>query len=123
VSLRNQLLFATAQAELNQKATRTLSLLAGILKQIPNDVIVEGHTDDVPVVAGPYRTNWELSVARASSVIDLLTREGISPTRLIASGYGPYHPLSQASGPEARARNRRVEVVILRTPRGSSDGE
>ena len=112
VRLRDRLLFNTASASLNAEAGKTLGLLARVLKQIPNDVLVEGHTDDVPIASGPYKTNWELSVARAASVIALLTRAGIPPARLIAAGYGPYHPLAGDAG--GRARNRRVEIVILR---------
>ena len=114
VRLRDQLLFGTASARPGPAAEKTLGLLAGILRQIPNDVLVEGHSDDVPVVSGPYKTNWELSVARSASVIGLLTRAGIPPARLIAAGYGPYHPLASGASPAARARNRRVEIVILR---------
>jgi chemotaxis protein MotB len=114
VRLRNQLIFNTASAGLNDEAGATLGLLAKTLRQIPNDVMVEGHTDDVPVVSGPYRTNWELSVARSASVIERLTREGIPPSRLIAAGYGPYHPLAANDARDGRARNRRVEIVILR---------
>lgn len=114
VRLRDQLLFRTAESRLSPDAEKTLGRLSEVLKQIPNEVIVEGHTDDVPVVSGPYRTNWELSVARASSVIEVLTRDGVSPSRLIASGYGPYHPLGPNGGAADRARNRRVEVVIVR---------
>jgi chemotaxis protein MotB len=113
VRLRDQVLFGTAQAGLNPSAEKSLGLLARVLKQIPNDVLVEGHTDDVPVVSGPYKTNWELSVARAATVIGFLTREGVPPARLIAAGYGPYHPLAPNEG-RGRARNRRVELVILR---------
>ena len=123
VSLRNQLLFGTAQADLNGAANRMLGHLTFVLKQIPNDVIIEGHTDDIPVTAGHYRTNWELSVARSASVIDLLTREGIAPARLIAAGYGPYHPLSANGTAEGRARNRRVEIVILRNARALNESE
>jgi chemotaxis protein MotB len=123
VSLRDQLIFGTARADLNAAANRTLRELTRVLKQIPNDVIVEGHTDDVPVVSGPYRTNWELSVARSASVIGLLVREGIPPARLIASGYGPFHPLAANATASGRALNRRVEIVILRAPRGSNEAE
>jgi chemotaxis protein MotB len=123
VSLRDRLIFGTARADLNAAANRTLRELTLVLKQIPNDVVVEGHTDDVKVVSGPYRTNWELSVARSASVIGLLAREGIAPSRLIASGYGPFHPLASNATAAGRALNRRVEIVILRTPRGSNDAE
>lgn len=121
VRLKDQLLFGSASAEPGASAGRTLGLLAAVLSRIPNDVLVEGHSDDVPVVSGPYRTNWELSVARSASVIGLLTRAGIAPARLIAAGYGPYHPLDPGKSPAARARNRRVEVVILRGERSADD--
>lgn len=123
VSLRSHLLFGTAQADLKEDTNRTLGLLVLVLKEIPNDVIVEGHTDDVPITAGPYRTNWELSVGRSSSVIDQLIREGIPPARLIAAGYGPYHPLAPNATAEGRARNRRVEIVILRNTRAANEAE
>jgi len=123
VSLRDGLIFGTARADLNAGANRTMRELTLVLKQIPNDIIVEGHTDDVPVKSGPYRTNWELSVARSASVIGLLVREGIAPSRLIAAGYGPFHPLAPNGTAAGRAHNRRVEIVILRTARGSNDAE
>lgn len=113
VRLRDGLLFPTSSAALDPRAAATLGELAAVLRQIPNDVLVEGHTDDVPVVSGPYRTNWELSVGRAASVIRLLTADGVPPARLIAAGYGPYHPLAPNDA-DGRPRNRRVEVVILR---------
>ena len=123
IGLRDRLIFDTARAGLNPAANRTLSELTLVLKKIPNDVIVEGHTDDVPVKSGPYRTNWELSVARSATVINLLAGEGIAPARLIAAGYGPFHPLAPNATASGRALNRRVEIVILRTPRGSNAAE
>ncbi|MDE2140963.1 MAG: OmpA family protein [Elusimicrobia bacterium] len=120
VRLRDQLLFPTSSSGLNARADATLGELASVLRQIPNDVLVEGHTDDVPIVSGPYRTNWELSVARAASVIAVLTKDGVPPARLIAAGYGPYHPLA-ANDAEGRARNRRVEIVILRGGGGADE--
>lgn len=113
VRLRDQILFETAHADLNPDAAKTLGLLARVLRPIPNDIIVEGHTDDIPIVGGPYKTNWELSVARSATVIGLLTREGVPPGRLIAAGYGPYHPLA-TNDVHSRARNRRVEIIIMR---------
>jgi len=114
VRLRDKVLFPSARAELSDGARASLSRLARVLREMPNEVIVEGHTDDVPIAAGPYRTNWALSVARAYSVIELLIAEGIPPARLIASGYGPHHPLAGNATPALRSRNRRVEIVILR---------
>ena len=122
VRLRDQVLFPTSSARLDPAAEKSLASLARVLKQIPNDILVEGHTDDVPVVSGPYKTNWELSVARSATVIRLLTREGIPPARLIAAGYGPYHPLAPNNA-GGRARNRRVEIVILRGSGSTNETE
>ncbi len=114
VRLKDRILFATGKASLSPESARTLEALARILNQMPNEVVVEGHTDDAPIVGGPYRTNWELSVARSYSVIEGLIRSGVDAKRLVTSGYGPHHPLVPNDGPTGRARNRRVEIVILR---------
>lgn len=114
VRLRDRLLFPTAQARLAPEARPALAVLAAALREMPNTVIVEGHTDDVRVVGGPYRSNWELSVARSYSVIARLAAEGVAPERLVAAGYGEHHPLARNDSAEGRARNRRVELVILR---------
>ena len=113
VRLLNKVLFGSAEYKLAPGAQRTMALLARVLREIPNEVVVEGHTDDVPVVAGPYRSNWELSVARSYSVIERLVREGVPPRRLVAAGYGEYHPVAPNDA-ASRGRNRRVEIVILR---------
>ncbi len=114
VRLRNQVLFASARAELTPAARDSLALLARVLREMPNQVVVEGHTDNVPIASGPFRTNWELSVARADSVIARLIALGIPPERFIASGYGPYHPVADNASAQGRAENRRVEIVIKR---------
>jgi chemotaxis protein MotB len=114
VRLRNHVLFPSARAELTPEVRRSLAGLARVLREMPNEIIVEGHTDNVPIASGPYRTNWELSVARANSVIARLIVQGIPPERLIASGYGPHHPIADNGTAEGRGRNRRVEIVIIR---------
>ncbi len=120
VRLRDDLIFPFAEARLAPHATEPLSKLAQLLKEMPNAVVVEGHTDNVPVTNLEYRSNWELSVARSGSVIERLAAEGVAPGRLIASGYGENRPLADNSTREGRARNRRVEIVILR---GKSERE
>ena len=76
---------------------------------------VEGHTDDVPIQTGRYASNWELSTARATTVVTYLLQDaGLAPERLSAAGYGEFHPRAPNTSPENRARNRRVDVVILR---------
>jgi chemotaxis protein MotB len=75
---------------------------------------IEGHTDDVPISTREFRSNWELSTARAATVIRFLTeRVGFDPRRLSAAGYGEFHPRVANDTPENRARNRRVDIVIL----------
>ncbi len=114
VRLRDQLLFPTALAELNPAAKEPLERLARLLLEMPNQVIVEGHTDDVPLAISPYKSNWELSVARSYAVIERLTGAGVPPARLVAAGYGEHRPLAPNADDAGRARNRRVEILILR---------
>ncbi|MBI5242724.1 MAG: flagellar motor protein MotB [Elusimicrobia bacterium] len=113
VRLRESLLFETGQAALAQAAEKTLGPLARVLGEMPNDVVIEGHTDPIPIVGGPYRTNWELSVARSYSVIAALVLKGVPARRLVASGYGELHPAADNSTVDGRGLNRRVEIVIL----------
>jgi chemotaxis protein MotB len=116
VRLKEKLLFPSARAALVPAAAAPLAKLARVLKQMPNAVVVEGYTDDVPLSHSPYRSNWELSVARSNSVIEELVRDGVPARRLVASGYGEYKPVAPNDTIENRARNRRVEILILRAP-------
>lgn len=122
VRLRQKLLFAVGEARLSEASSRTLALLARVLREMDNQVVVEGHADDVPIAGGSYRTNWELSVARAYSVIERLTRDGVAPGRLIASGYGERRPAASNKTPAGRELNRRVEIVILKEARDRAGG-
>lgn len=114
VRLRDRLLFPSGRAELSRDAEVPLAQLARVLKDMPNAVVVEGHTDDVPLSRSPFRSNWELSVARSDAVIERLVLEGVPPARLVASGYGEHRPLAPNADEAGRARNRRVEVLIQR---------
>jgi chemotaxis protein MotB len=114
VRLQNRILFPSALSALEPEAAGSLAKLARVLKEMPNSVVIEGHTDNVPLVKSPYRSNWELSVARSNAVIETLVADGVSPDRLVAAGYGEYRPIAPNDAPEDRARNRRVEVLILR---------
>ncbi|MEE8424568.1 MAG: flagellar motor protein MotB, partial [Elusimicrobiota bacterium] len=120
VRLLNKLLFKTARAKINPSAAGPIRLLAGVLRQLPNEIIIEGHTDNVRITKSPFKSNWELSVARSYSVIESLLKEKIAPSRLVAAGYGEYHPLAPNDTPAGRARNRRVEIVIVRKRGGGS---
>ncbi len=117
---QSELLFPTASATLTPEGERQLAQLATTLKsataQIPEDINwvlrVDGHTDRRPINTVRYPSNWDLSSARALSVVEFLIARGIPPGRLVAAGFGEFHPLDKASTPEAFARNRRIEIKL-----------
>ncbi len=114
VSLPESATFATASADVTPAAWQVIARLAAAMRPLGNPIRVEGHTDDVPIHTPRYRSNWELSTARASGVVVYLASEGgLGPERLSAAGYGEYHPRASNDSPEGRARNRRVDIVIL----------
>ena len=114
VRLHDQPLFGSGQARLSATAAAPIAGLARVLKEMPNEVIVEGHTDNVRLSHSPYKSNWELSVARSYSVIERLAGEGVEAGRLVAAGYGEHHPAAGNDSAEGRSRNRRVEIIIRR---------
>ncbi len=106
--------FAPGRAELSADGRLAMQDLAAALLQLPNQVRVEGHTDDLPIHGGPFASNWELSTARATQVVQLLVEVcGLDPARLSAAGYGEYHPRVPNDSAQARARNRRVDIVVI----------
>jgi chemotaxis protein MotB len=106
--------FAPGRADLTPEAPSIMLVVAGALQRIPNLVRVEGHTDDAPIRTALFGSNWELSTARATRVVELLIeRGGIAPGRLSAAGYAEFRPRIASSSPDARARNRRVDIVVL----------
>ncbi|MBE3598015.1 MAG: OmpA family protein [Limnochordaceae bacterium] len=116
VRFADRVLFDLGKDELRPESMRALDVVAGVLKQIPNDVRVEGHTDNLPIHNERFASNWELSVARATRVVRyLIERHGLTPARLSAAGYGEFHPLVPNTSEANRQKNRRVDVVILRT--------
>jgi chemotaxis protein MotB len=113
VQISADILFASGMAEPAPAALPVLADLAEALKPWPNSVQVEGHTDDLPVRSGAFRSNWELSGARAGSVVRLFSEHGVSPQRLAVVGYGQYRPLQSNSSAAGRNANRRVAIIIL----------
>jgi chemotaxis protein MotB len=114
VSLAEDVLFTSGSAELRPGSQEVLQVLAGTLARMPNNVRVEGHTDNVPVNNPDFPTNWELSAARASTVLRYLTEEGgIPATRLSTAAFADTRPLGDNTTVDGRALNRRADIVIL----------
>jgi chemotaxis protein MotB len=106
--------FAPGRADLSPEASIVMYELAGRLRDLPNLIRVEGHTDDVPIATSQFASNWDLSTARATRVIEFLIEEaGIDPMRLAAAGYAEHRPRVPNDTAERRARNRRVDIVVL----------
>lgn len=113
VEINASLLFAPGQAQLNTESVKTLIALASVMTRVDNAIQVEGHTDNLPISSFLFPSNWELSAARAGSVVRLFQDNGIDPKRLAALGFGEFRPLAGNDTPTGRARNRRVNVMIL----------
>lgn len=114
VSLREIGFFDSGSATVRPGALDAIARLAAVLKQRPENLRVEGHTDNIPIHTARFATNWELSTARATDLIQLLiTKYGLPPGHLSAAGYGEFHPVASNDTPEGRAQNRRLDVVIL----------
>lgn len=113
IEMNSKILFSSADSELEEEAFPALKALAGVLKTLPNSIDVEGHTDNLPISNDTFRSNWELSAARAASVVHLFTRYGVNPSRLSSIGYAEFRPVDTNETAQGRIRNRRVKVVIL----------
>jgi chemotaxis protein MotB len=120
VEIRTDILFPSGSATLAPGAIDILTRLAESLRSVPNPIRVEGHTDDRPISTRAFPSNWELSAARASSVVHLFSSRDIVPSRLAVIGLGEYRPVKSNTTSEGRNANRRVVIVIL-SPDSSSD--
>jgi chemotaxis protein MotB len=118
ITLEMPFFFESGSAIIHPNAKKPLRSLVGPIKRFPSAVIVEGHTDNAPVTGGRYDSNWELSVARAVSVIDFMISNEVPPEKLIAGGYGEYHPAFPNDSAENMALNRRIEITIPRQDPG-----
>jgi chemotaxis protein MotB len=113
IELKEAILFESGNAEVSVAAFPVLDKVAEVIRQFPDPVLVEGHTDNVPISTGRYPSNWELSTARAVGVVKyFVERTAISPQRFGAAGYGASRPLVGNDTPDDRAQNRRVEIVL-----------
>ncbi|MDR3392932.1 MAG: flagellar motor protein MotD [Sulfuriferula sp.] len=115
VEINASLLFAPGAANLTEESKKALQAIAVVLKDQRNDMEIDGYTDDVPISNPLFPSNWELSAVRAGSVAREFVASGIAENRLMVVGYGSNKPIMPNDSVENRARNRRVEVVILST--------
>ena len=114
LNLGEGVLFDSGKAELKPDAVPMLERLVSGGVSRKNQIRVEGHTDDRPIRGGSYKSNWELSMARAYTVLGQLQAAGVEPQRLSGVGYGEYRPVADNRTPEGRAQNRRIEISLLR---------
>lgn len=115
VRLNEKILFKPGSAEILQEGKNTLNVLGKSLKALDNKIIVEGHTDNVPINTPLFPTNWELSTKRATNVVLYLVNNiGIEPSKLTASGCGEFRPIADNSTAEGRSKNRRIEFMIIK---------
>ncbi|MDI9237430.1 flagellar motor protein MotD [Lysobacter sp. LF1] len=118
VEIQSDILFPSGVATPNPQAVDTVLRIAEVLRDEPNAMRVEGYTDNMPIATAQFPSNWELSSARASSIVHVMMRAGIAPGRLAVVGYGQYQPVADNATPEGRNANRRVLLVILASPQG-----
>ncbi|HEY8036506.1 MAG TPA: flagellar motor protein MotD [Methylobacter sp.] len=113
LEMNSEMLFLSGDAELSKKALPVLKKIAEVINPLPNMVNIEGHTDNIPIDNIKFRSNWDLSSARATSVVHEFVKEGINPLRLSAIGYGEFHPIGDNKIEAGRFKNRRVVLVLM----------
>jgi chemotaxis protein MotB len=124
VEINASVLFSPGGSVLGDEANAALRAVAGVISDTEFPIMVEGHTDNTPINNLRFPSNWELSSARASSVVRLFVENGVSPDRLTAAGYADQRPIADNSTDEGRARNRRVAIMLeSRLPLAESEPE
>ncbi|MGA2143304.1 MAG: OmpA family protein [Brevinematales bacterium] len=117
VNFQDKIFFDSGSADIRNSGKKTLDKVAAVLKSITNkEVRVEGYTDNVPIAPGyrwKFPSNWELSVARATTIVRYLQSQGIDPSLLKATGYGEYNPASSNDTPEGKAQNRKIAIELV----------
>jgi len=117
ISLPQALLFAPGEDHISADALETVGVIGDVLRKIPNNVSLVGHSDAIPIHNRRFSSNWELASARGLRLLELLSgRYGIDESRLSVQSYGSFAPKSTDDTPDGRASNRRVEIVILEKP-------
>jgi len=114
VTVVAEVLFDSGKAKVRPVGKEVLSKVANVLIKINENIIVEGHTDNVPIKHSGWKSNWELSTQRALNVLHyFIDEKGLNPERFSAAGYGPYRPMASNATVEGRQKNRRVEIVVV----------
>jgi len=123
IRLSNNLLFSPEEADIYENSTQTLRDIVSIIKSYDKTldaIVMEGNTDDLPITTGRYRDNFELSIERALNVLYFFRYEGdFQPEKLIPMGYGEYNPVATNDTAEGRAKNRRTDVLLIKSTDGS----
>ncbi len=112
IEIKSSILYASGNAHLSRQAIPVLQKIARTLAKFPNHIQVEGFTDNVPIRTPTFPSNWELSAARAASVVSLFARSGISPKRLSAIGYAEFKPIASNKTAKGRQKNRRISIIV-----------
>jgi chemotaxis protein MotB len=113
LNVSDEILFPSGSAQLSVQGKDVLARVAGHLKELPDRVEVQGHTDDVPIATAIYPSNWELAAARATGVVRWLEGQGLDPRLLSGVSFGQQHPVAPNDTTEGRAKNRRIEIRLL----------
>lgn len=113
VSMYDKLLFPTGSTVVNKRGKEALKMLSDVLRKNNMMIMVEGHTDSIPIHNTKFRDNWDLSVLRSTSVIRVLINDKVAPSRIIASGKGKYHPFDTNRTENGRKLNRRTDIVLV----------
>lgn len=112
IRISDKILFPSGQAEMLPGGDAILPPILSAVVETDPDIVVEGHTDDLPISTARFPSNWELSAARAISVVKLLIDNGVAPGKLRAAAYADTRPVASNDTPEGRGKNRRVEIIL-----------
>lgn len=122
IDIQETILFDSGKAELKEGSRKVLDKITPLIQEFPNQIVVEGHTDNVPSSTYKFPTNWELSVTRATTVVRYFAEErNIDAKRLSAAGYGEYNPIAPNNNAQNKALNRRVNILIVTSQEGGQE--
>ena len=113
IEIKSSILYPSGSAKLQSQAVPVLRQVAKIISEFDNQIQVEGFTDNIPIDTDEFRSNWELSAARAASVVHLFSRNSVKPQRMSAVGYAEFKPIAKNDTAKGRRKNRRVKIVVL----------